>query len=967
MLPVDRSVDVTPEPGSDRTPRVIHRAATIATWGALVLFVVLGVGTPLLGTGTFLGIDLLSLQAPWTSVLQHTEPFTNTLLGDIFDAATPQTALIVDGIAAGDLAQWNPYQSGGSELGGLPNSGVYSPLSLPWWIFPLTYAPGIVKVLEVATVAVGMSLFLRRFQLPSASWAMASLVFVSSGFMVSWTSWPQTRVAAFIPLLFWALDRLVVTGRARDIVPVGLVVASMLLGGFPAVTGYSLYAGAAFVVVRAATAHRSARQVVRAGALSLGGVLLGVLLAAWQIVPFAVNAMNVVNFDVRAQTTSNHLDWADLATAVVPGILGDPMGDQYWGGQYNAVEAFSYVGVGAVVLLVAALLVRRDASAARGGATPLALGTVVMIVSVLLLYVGGPFIALAQQLPVFADNRMPRLRVMLGFGTALVAAVGYAALLSPRTLRDELATSRGDRGRRRSLVLRAVGAGAVVIALGALVVSTARSVPDARVADVRPEVLSALVLGAASAGLALAAWCTRGTLARLVAGVGLPVLVLVPAVGVTQTWWPTSDEDSFYPVTPTHAFLADNLDGQRYASVGQAMFPGTNTYYGLRSFGGHSFHTMEWADLVHAVAPGSFLSDTYSTIPADSLATSVASPVLDRFAVRYVVDAPGAGVLGVLDPGTDPPDPAQQVGLSDGSVIASQELSGPVRGIGITLAAALDGGEGGAEITIDVRDTVSGEILATTSTWVRSHGGPRSVAVAGEEIAAGTSWRAELRISGAQAPVPVAATAGGELAVSVVRPADDGLRVVHAGDATVYERETAAERVRWASTALVVADPDERVATLSDPALASDVVVLEDEDDDVPLDGSSTATVVERDDDPDALSIDVEADGSGWVVIEDSLRRPGWSATIDGREATLVPAEHAAAAVHVESGRHTVVLAYQTPGLRAGTAISVITVFVLAVAAGVTSWRRSRGARAGRGPVASRRLRRLRPRDRREA
>lgn len=942
--PVDPEIAQAPADRSGRVPISVHPAVTIVTWGALVLFVVLGVGTPLVGVGTFLGMDLLSLQAPWTSVLQHTDPFTNTLLGDIFDAATPQTALVVDSVGARDLAQWNPYQSGGSELGGLPNSGVYSPLSLPWWIFPLTYAPGIVKVLEVATVALGMSLFLRRFHLPSASWAMGSLVFVSSGFMVSWTSWPQTRVAAFIPLLFWALDRLVVRRRARDAVPVGIVVAAMLLGGFPAVAGYALYAGGAYVVVRAISLHRAVRPVLVAGALSAGGVLLGTLLAAWQLVPFALNAMNVINFDVRAQTTSNHLDWADLATAIVPGILGDPMGDQYWGGQYNAVEAFSYVGAAAVVLLLAALLVRRDGALGRGYTTPLVLGAVVTIISVLLLYVGGPFIALAQQLPIFADNRMPRLRVMLGFGTAVVAAVGYAALLAPRTVREELVEARTDRERLRSLVLRAAIAGLVVVALATLVAATARLAPVERVAEVRTEVLQALALGVVAAALALAAWSARRTVTQVVAGIGLPILVLLPATGVTQTWWPTSDVESFYPVTPTHAYLSEHLDGQRYASVGQTMFPGTNTYYGLRSFGGHSFHTVEWTELVLAVDPGSFLSDTYSTLPAEGLATSVTSPILDRFGVRYVVDAPGAPLVGVVDPGTEPAAPDQPVYLPDGAVISSQELSGPVRGIGITLVDAIDGAADGVEITLDIRDTTTGTSLATTSTWVQAHGGPRSIAVAGEAIAASTTWRAELSITGAPGPTRPAVTAAGELAVSVVRPGDDRLTVVHAGDATVYERESAAERVRWASSSLVVEDPADRVAAMADPALATDVVVLEDQSDERALDGTSSATVVEQLDDRDRITVDVEADGPGWVVVEDSLRRPGWTATVDGREAQIVDAEHAAGAVYVDAGNHTVELAYQTPGLRAGAVVSGAVVVAL-VLAGVITWRRRpRGA-----------------------
>ena len=65
-----------------------------------------------------------------------------------------------------------------------------------------------------------------------------------------WADWPQSRVAAFIPALFWALERLVLHRRIRELVLVALVVATLLLGGFPAVTGYALVTGAVYVTSR---------------------------------------------------------------------------------------------------------------------------------------------------------------------------------------------------------------------------------------------------------------------------------------------------------------------------------------------------------------------------------------------------------------------------------------------------------------------------------------------------------------------------------------------------------------------------------------------------------------------------------------------------------------------------------------------------------------------------------------------
>lgn len=150
----------------------------------------------------------------------------------------------------GTFALWDPYQAGGTEAGALPNSAMLSPLSLPWWLMSSDKAPAAVKLLEIAAVALGMQLLVRnRWRLPAFTAPLAALVFVSSGFMITWTNWPQTRVAALIPLLFWATDRLAIERRWIDIVPMALVTASLLLGGFPAVTAYAMYAAVAFFFV----------------------------------------------------------------------------------------------------------------------------------------------------------------------------------------------------------------------------------------------------------------------------------------------------------------------------------------------------------------------------------------------------------------------------------------------------------------------------------------------------------------------------------------------------------------------------------------------------------------------------------------------------------------------------------------------------------------------------------------------
>ena len=316
---------------------------TVVAWASVVVFALVGIGSPLLGRAVFLGTDILARYPPWAASGMGEGTATNNWIGDTIDFFVPQMSLIKHSLLGGDLALWNPYVVGGAALGALPDSGLFSPVSWVWFLVPDSYAPGAAKLVEIAVAVAGMALFTRRLGLSSAAQAVSSLVFVSSGFMIAWTNWPQTRVAALVPLLFWATDRAVCQRRWGDALALAFVLASMLLGGFPAIVGYAVYGVMGYAVVRLVSLRASAVEWLRAAGLGISGAALGVGLAAWQLVPFAVNAISVVDFSSRAQATYMHLAWSALSTAVVPEILGG-VAEPSWGGSANPIERFSYLG-----------------------------------------------------------------------------------------------------------------------------------------------------------------------------------------------------------------------------------------------------------------------------------------------------------------------------------------------------------------------------------------------------------------------------------------------------------------------------------------------------------------------------------------------------------------------------------------------------------------------------------------------
>ncbi|MFJ4296667.1 hypothetical protein [Curtobacterium sp. NPDC089689] len=927
----------------------------VAAWAALVAFVAFTIGPALLGQGTFLNTGLLSRYTPWGESLETLKNSTNILSSDTLDSVTPQTTLLVRLAHEGVFGAWNPYVAGGVELGGVPNSGAWSPLSLPWWILPFTYAAGAVKLLEIVAVTAGMSLLLRRWGVPRAAWPIASLVFASSGFMVAWSNWPQTRVAAFIPLLFWAIDRAAVELRARDLLSVGLVVMSMLLGGFPAVVGYALFVGGIFFLARTIVAHRAVRGVLVSAGIAVGGILVGVLLSAWQLIPFAISASNVVDFNGRGQSGGSGLGSNPMVSSWIPDISSLASTGAAWSAR-NPVEEYSYLGIGAIVLIAAAVLLRPRTDAAvvlddttrrrRRGVLPIT--AALLAFSVVLVFLGGPILAAARELPVFDSNPIGRARVVVGFFAAVVAGIGFGRVADPEVLRDELARFRRATPMRR--VTRIATVVLVVLFAAAVGLQTAlalETVPTQYVHRTKLETLAIGLVGAAVAVCVLAAWLLRNRVVRVTAAVLVAAGIAAPAIVATQQWWPIAPNSTFYPSSPAIRYLQEHVGAQdRYATTGSATLPGSASYYGIRSTTGHAFQTAEWKQLMRKVDPKTYPTASYLTFQPNEIPELVDSAILDRVATKYIVADPSAPLAGTSEAG------ASQTKWSDLTAsnpsVDSASHTGPVNGMTITGPPALTTSTDGMTLTVSLIDDATGGTLTSTESWVPAMGGPRNVAVEGSDIPASTSWHARITITGQSKLVPIGTDDDGKAVLTLYRPVEgEGVSVVHTGDATIYERDTALDRVRWASDQRVVPTKYGRVDTLAEHSLPADTVVLSEQTDHRADTGADAEVTLQPGDTSETIA-KVDASGAGWLVVMDSVQRPGWHATVDGKPVDLVAADNAGGAVWVPEGEHTVRVYYTVPRLTAGwlvtgsTALLAVLVSTVVVVVG----RRRRRARS---------------------
>jgi hypothetical protein len=156
---------------------------------------------------------------------------------------------------------------------------------------------------------------------------------------------------------------------------------------------------------------------------------------------------------------------------------------------------------------------------------------------------------------------------------------------------------------------------------------------------------------------------------------------------------------------------------------------------------------------------------------------------------------------------------------------------------------------------------------------------------------------------------------------------------VFASPVNIYRVPDPLPRAYWVGRARLSAEPGETLAALADPLFDSRREVILPAGSPL-IQGSSDAAGVARilDRRSDRLSVEVSAGAPGYLVVAEAYHR-GWRATVDGRPATVMPANALFRAVAVPAGRHRVEMVYRPQSVFLGLGISA-----LAALAAVAAW-----------------------------
>lgn len=113
----------------------------------------------------------------------------------------------------------------------------------------------------------------------------------------------------------------------------------------------------------------------------------------------------------------------------------------------------------------------------------------------------------------------------------------------------------------------------------------------------------------------------------------LQIAVMAP-IGMSQN--PVVPSDSYYPVTPTIAYVQNNLlPGQSVLSTSAYMISGTLTYYDTPDWFAHNYHTDQEKEVLGTVVSNAWISPTAAMYKFDQI--NLSSPNIDDLGIRYVL------------------------------------------------------------------------------------------------------------------------------------------------------------------------------------------------------------------------------------------------------------------------------------------------------------------------------------------
>ncbi|MEN6479625.1 MAG: oligosaccharide flippase family protein, partial [Anaerolineales bacterium] len=670
--------------------------ADLAACGAFLLLALLLFGAVTVGGKTLIPADNVFQWAPWQAYAEA-EGISfphNGLVSDLYLENYAWKQFIVDALQQRELPLWNPYILTGVPFLAAGQHSVLYPLSVLFYILPLSAAYGWFAALHLFLAGLFTYRFARTLSLSRGGAFVAGVVFELCGFIVISNVFPMIVAAAvWLPVILIAIEHIVqrqLTGarwwqHLPDVALGAVAFGLTFLAGHPEMYFYVGLVAAIYALFRLIGVYRVKRQwasvssaVGSIAAMALVGVGLGC--AQWlpllAVLQDSVRESGATLAQVRGWALpkrhvlamvlpdvfgnpAHHRYWELFAgqwRAITRNALGEPIDNPFWGIK-NYVEGAAYVGT-LTLLLVPVALLRRKGETRWFWA---GLGMLSLLFSF-----GTPLYALIYALPGFSQVRTPfRWIYVYSFCAAMLAGLGADAL-------GEAASQAASKGRRALDWLARRGLGWLGVAGGigvGLLVAGALLAPEQAVAVAERAMalldgaergfsdarmfLSYQVRNLALFGGALflggGVWLLRPRLKRglwygLAGGIIAAELLIV-----AWPFFPANDRDLVAYETPAIRYLQQQPGPFRITALvsgdEKTFNANAGMFYGLEDIRGYdSIIPRQYASFMSLLQEQTELqynriAPLYASNPA-----ALNSPLLDLLNVRYVLTSPAQSI-----------------------------------------------------------------------------------------------------------------------------------------------------------------------------------------------------------------------------------------------------------------------------------------------------------------------------------
>ncbi|MBI2309938.1 hypothetical protein HYU89_03480 [Candidatus Collierbacteria bacterium] len=281
-------------------------------------------------------------------------------LSDIWNFNYPLKNLLSESLKQGKFPLWTDIIGNGFPIGAEGQIGAFSPLN--WLVFGLLSMPQAFTAALFSTFVVafaGSYLLMRKIGLPKVLSAVSALFASFNGyFIVQMTHLNLLQSFSFIPWALLFTEKLSNEKNLRSVLWLGVILAQMILVGYPQTFINSL------LILVVYSAIRNWRKKISNLIKIMSGALIAILLSAIQIVPlFELVKQSDTLSAAAGQRFIHPLPIKNLLTVFHPFIFGNPSKGtySYYGKGWPIFwENLLYVGIIPVLALIFGMIKKRN-------------------------------------------------------------------------------------------------------------------------------------------------------------------------------------------------------------------------------------------------------------------------------------------------------------------------------------------------------------------------------------------------------------------------------------------------------------------------------------------------------------------------------------------------------------------------------------------------------------------------------